>query len=316
LKCFAIMHSAFDEVLLLDADNCPVRDPSFLFDEAPYLQTGAIFWPDYTRLGPERAAWAASGIEYRDEPEFESGQIVVDKRRCWKALNVAMHINEYSDWWYRLVHGDKETFHLAWRKIGQDYAMPERGVEPLDSTMLQFDFQGKRLFQHRNFAKWRLDSNKHIVGFKLEKECMSFISELRSLWVPPLPAGVRRFRAENADREITATVALLCAGDWWYNRVGLSGRAIQFLSDGTIGSGAAGCERWWNVKRPEGGQEGMELHVSGEQGLTFRARLHGDGAWRGRWEAFERAEVILTPIEEAKRPIPKGRKVRRGVFQP
>ncbi|MEK0451697.1 MAG: hypothetical protein RL088_3965 [Verrucomicrobiota bacterium] len=98
LKCFAIMHSAFEEVMLLDADNCPVRDPAFLFDELPYQQTGAIFWPDYTRLGPERAVWAASGIAYRDEPEFESGQIVVNKRRCWKALNVAMHINEYSDW--------------------------------------------------------------------------------------------------------------------------------------------------------------------------------------------------------------------------
>ncbi len=156
MKGYAILHSSFEEVLLLDADNCPVRDPAFLFDTPEYAKYGAIFWPDFGRFAPEREVWAAAGIAFRDEPEFESGQIVVNKRRCWKALNVAMHLNEYSDWWYRLIHGDKDTFHLAWRKIGQDYAMPSRGVEAMDGTMLQFDFAGERLFQHRNLAKWKL----------------------------------------------------------------------------------------------------------------------------------------------------------------
>jgi Mannosyltransferase putative len=32
LKPYAVMHSRFREVLLLDADNVPVRDPSFLFE--------------------------------------------------------------------------------------------------------------------------------------------------------------------------------------------------------------------------------------------------------------------------------------------
>ena len=75
LKCFALMHSAFAEVLLLDADNCPVRDPAFLFNEVRYRETGAVFWPDYTRLAESRAVWAASGIAFRDEPEFESGRL-------------------------------------------------------------------------------------------------------------------------------------------------------------------------------------------------------------------------------------------------
>lgn len=304
LKCFSIMHSSFEQVLLLDADNCPVRDPAFLFDELPYLQTGAIFWPDYTRLGKERAVWAAAGIEYRDEPEFESGQIVVDKRRCWKALNVAMHINEYSDWWYRLVHGDKETFHLAWRKIGQDYAMPERGVEPLDATMLQFDFRGERLFQHRNFAKWKLDSNKHIVGFRLEKECMQFVAELREKWVPGLPPGTRRFRAEKADAELKAVADSLCDGAWWYDRAGLEGRKMVFLPDGSIGDGAAGCERVWTVRamRDTGCEmrdaQAWELQVFGEHGLTLKARLEGDGVWRGAWVVFEKGAVVFRRIRE------------------
>ena len=305
LKCFAMLHSAFEEVLLLDADNCPVRDPAFLFDEPPYNQTGAVFWPDYTRLAESRAVWAASGIPYRDEPEFESGQIVVDKRRCWKALNVAMHLNEYSDWWYRLVHGDKETFHLAWRKIGQDYAMPERGVEPLDATMLQFDFRGERLFQHRNFAKWKLDSNKHIVGFRLEKECMQFVAELREKWVPGLPPGTRRFRAEKADAELKAVADLLCEGKWLYDRVGLAGRELVFLPDGTIGGGAAGCERVWTVRgiRDTGCEmrdaQAWELRVYGEHGLTLKATLEGDGVWRGAWVIFEKGNVAFGKVGKA-----------------
>ena len=51
LKCYALLHSAFAEVLLLDADNVPVANPAFLFDTPEYRQHGAVFWPD---LAPSR----------------------------------------------------------------------------------------------------------------------------------------------------------------------------------------------------------------------------------------------------------------------
>jgi hypothetical protein len=279
-------------VLLLDADNCPVRDPAFLFTTPEYAEMGAIFWPDFTRLGPERAVWAASGIEYREEWEFESGQIVVDKRRCWRALNVAMHLNEYSDWWYRLVHGDKETFHLAWRKIGQEYAMPSKPVGALEATMLQYDFAGRLLFQHRNFAKWKLEGNRHIVGFRLEKECMGFVEELRAIWAPGLPVGVRRWDAARQDEGLQRAARELCGREWFYERLGLDGRPMAFLPDGRIGTGSAGCEQWWDVRRTEG-TEGAQLEVFGQQGLTFRARRARAGEWKGAWVGYEKAAVRL-----------------------
>src|SRR5512138_3253779 len=46
LKAFALLHSHFDEVLLLDADNVPVVDPQFLFETPEFHNTGALFWPD------------------------------------------------------------------------------------------------------------------------------------------------------------------------------------------------------------------------------------------------------------------------------
>ena len=54
LKPFSIIHSEFKEVLFLDADNVPVRDPSFLFDTEEYRRFGAVFWPDFGRLDQTR----------------------------------------------------------------------------------------------------------------------------------------------------------------------------------------------------------------------------------------------------------------------
>jgi Mannosyltransferase putative len=45
VKPFALLHCRFAEVLLLDADNVPIVDPTFLFDTPKFQRTGAIFWP-------------------------------------------------------------------------------------------------------------------------------------------------------------------------------------------------------------------------------------------------------------------------------
>jgi len=187
LKPYAIMHSAFEEVLLLDADNVAVLDPTFFFQTTEYRETGSIFWPDYGRLAPTREIWKLTGVAYRDEPEFETGQIVIHKRRCWKALALTMWMNEHSDFWYRFIHGDKETFHLAWRKLGVPYAMPTRGIERLEKVMCQHDFSGRRVFQHRNMAKWTLGENRRIAGFLFENECLVMLEELRQRWKQPSP---------------------------------------------------------------------------------------------------------------------------------
>ena len=38
---------ASQEVLILDADNVPLANPTFLFDEPAYRKAGSLFWPDY-----------------------------------------------------------------------------------------------------------------------------------------------------------------------------------------------------------------------------------------------------------------------------
>lgn len=184
LKPHAILHSPFEEVMLLDADNVPLADPTHLFDSAQFCQTGAIFWPDAEPLPPESSAWRVFNVPYRDEPSFESGQMVLNKRICWAPLNLCMWYNEHGDFFYRHVHGDKDTFHLAFRKLGQPYAMPPIPMRLLPATMCQHDFNGRRLFQHRNRDKWNLfGTNRHIRGFEGERLCFTYLEELRQKWI-------------------------------------------------------------------------------------------------------------------------------------
>jgi len=191
LKPYSVIHSSFKEALYLDADNVPVVDPTFLFDSPEYKQTGAVFWPDYGRLEPHRAIWRVCKVLYRDEPEFESGQMLIDKQRCWQALQLTMHLNEHSDFYYHYIHGDKDTYHMAWRMLNQPYGMVPHRIKRLglprhrhwSLVMCQHDFEGKVIFQHRNQSKWKLvEANDRIPGFQYETECLEFLDELREKW--------------------------------------------------------------------------------------------------------------------------------------
>ena len=183
LKSYATLHSQFREILFLDCDNVPTRNPEFLFNSAQYREAGAIFWPDYRRLSRKRPIWRICGVEFRDEPEVESGQMVINKEVCWKALNLAFWYNDHSEFFYQYIHGDKETFHLAWRKTETPYAMPSTPIKTLPGTMCQHDFEGNVLFQHRNLKKWQFfGGNERVAGFQLEEHCLRYIDQLRGKW--------------------------------------------------------------------------------------------------------------------------------------
>ncbi|HUD46726.1 MAG TPA: glycosyltransferase family 9 protein [Candidatus Baltobacteraceae bacterium] len=184
LKPYALLHSPYREVLLMDADNVAVMNPEFLFDTPEFRDTGAIFWPDFIRGTGKKARtiWRSFGMRIPDELEFESGQIVLNKERCWRALCLTHWINDNSDFYYRHMHGDKETFHVAFRKLKAPYSLIQKPIDPVPGVMCQHDFLGRRIFQHRNMEKWDLFFNKRIKGLRWEKRCHAYISELRRAW--------------------------------------------------------------------------------------------------------------------------------------
>jgi hypothetical protein len=209
LKPYAVAHSRFREVLFLDADCYPARDPSFLFDWPAYQEAGAAFWPDLPSSGglfPPHL-WSVFGVAPADCPPFESGQWLVDKGRCWRELSLALHYNAQADYTYRLVWGDKDTFLLAWRRLGRAYAMTPAPSGWDVHTIIQHDGQGRPLFLHRCRDKWRLgpaafDSSPQNFAANTpnprlphEDFCFACLEELRAAW-PAAGGGTAGRRTE------------------------------------------------------------------------------------------------------------------------
>lgn len=198
LKPYAVAHSRFAEVLYLDADCYPVRDPEFLFADRGYRRRGAVFWPDIVEswfmLGP--AAEKVFGVGLPGPP-LESGQLLIDKRRCWRELRLALWCNEQAEFYYRHLWGDKDTFKVAWALAGRPYAMLHSRAGWQTHTILQYDRQGEVLFQHRCRDKFRLRredfasspqdhaENIRVPALAHEDFCFAALEDLRRAWRPP-----------------------------------------------------------------------------------------------------------------------------------
>jgi hypothetical protein len=287
VKPYAILHCPFREVLLLDADNCVATDPEALFETWQYRTTGAIFWPDLGRLQPEHPSWRIFGVEYRDEPEIESGQIVVNKETCWKALCLTKHYNDYSDFYYRYVHGDKETFHFAFRKAGQPYAMPSRPTRFESGTFFQADFADSVVFQHRNGAKWNFEGdNPFFRDFHFEAECHRFVEELRVLW----DGRIGRARSRPESQQLASAREELAAHLYRFARDGSAYRTMSFASDGRVSLGATATESRWEV-RVSGRR--IVLEIGGDDATNASCVLVRDATvWRS---VVGKSQLVAVP---------------------
>ena len=299
-KAYAVTHAPFRHVVLLDADNVPLIDPASLLELPEYAHTGAIFWPDNQSHPQDSPVWDLFRVPYRHELEVESGQLVIDKVRCWVPLHLALHFNEWSDIYYRYVYGDKETFHFAWRQLEQPYAMPEErpaivychkdtphGRRRMTAALEQRDFMGNTIFHHRTGAEWVLfGENRSTVRKDIESVGLTALEELRNQWDghittdPPIPSDVD---AAN----------VIATRRYRYRRLGVDERIIEFEPDGTIGMGAAEHERSWRFDTDATSQR---LSIAGDHGDTCHLALDEAGVWRGRWLWYERMPVELVPV--------------------
>lgn len=216
IKPFSIWRSSFREVLWLDSDNFPIRDPAFLFDDPEYRAKGSLFWRDVG--GTDRAiqwhpiseVWAMFNVPTNSAEEFETGQLLIDKEKCWAELGLTLHFNERPA--YRsLVWGDKDTFRLAWQNLAaarkrapdpSNYLRhPEKvpyGFMPFGpfhmgrpnylhkwgggSVMVQRDRDGAPLFNHRNIDKFTTQGeNPFNADITNEAIYHNHIARLRSL---------------------------------------------------------------------------------------------------------------------------------------
>lgn len=192
LKVFAALHSPFEEILSLDADCYPCRNPEFLFELQEYRARGAIFWPDMVADDP-LLAWSAFGVpDPRRQGSIESGQFVLNKRLCWEPLNLTWFYNDHSDYYYRYGYGDKHTFEVAWTRCARPFVMWEPNAHWREVAYLHRGPDMRPLFIHRCSDKFRFADHAYntmqfhhspliYVSLPLEQECWNWLSELAQL---------------------------------------------------------------------------------------------------------------------------------------
>lgn len=196
VKPFAALHAPFQEVICLDADSYPAYNPEVFMAHPEYMRVGAAFWPDQQKL--EHGQWERFGLEWHDEQAFESGQYIVDKARHWDALWLTDWMNDYSDYVYKHIYGDKDTFHLCWRKARRECCIPTEQPGWHYVAFLQKDFDGRTLFVHRTRDKFRWEGE--IDGQPVNKSYMTGQYNQALQYIPDLPdeAQAHRFCEESS----------------------------------------------------------------------------------------------------------------------
>lgn len=294
LKPFAIQHSRFAEVLLLDADQVPVRNPAELFEWPEYRDTGAVFWPDIVELRENNPVWAALGLPARRTISLESGQVLIDKSRHWRALAAVVALNAEAERLYRMIYGDKDTFLLGWQLSGAALAVVPHAPFADERYLVQRDFSGAPMFQHRTNSKWSYAGAQHeLEGFVHLDACMAAIEHLRSRW------NGRVFHAPDrsaAARAVEAELAL--AGPLLLDVLADETVRLELLPMGEIGNDAGRAndrQNWWCVETPEG----LDLIICDADRITYRLRRLDRDNWQGMRNRVPQHAVTLRPAGAA-----------------
>ncbi|KAI9260623.1 mannosyltransferase putative-domain-containing protein [Phascolomyces articulosus] len=183
IKAAAIINSNFEQVLYLDSDNTPTRDPSFLFETSAFKATGAMFWPDFWKTHTENKIFEILDIPCKDEWEQESGQMVIDKTKSWLPLQLTWYMQEHSDLYFQFLNGDKDTFKYAWKALGTPYYMTETflGMGGLEvETFSKEEYYEQPWQQIKRYVDNRGITNLS-PSFRIApggKACMNFVNSL------------------------------------------------------------------------------------------------------------------------------------------
>ncbi|WWD22183.1 hypothetical protein CI109_106674 [Kwoniella shandongensis] len=165
LKALAVVQCPWREVLYLDSDSIPTRDPEYMFLAPNYLRLGIFATPDYWKTSANNPIWSIMGVKCRNEWEMETGQMFIDKKLHLDVFLLIQYMLENHEFWFYFSDGDKDIFRWALLALRKRWAVPGRwvGAAALPSgtasgdfcshTMLQHDSWGEPLFVHYNLLK-------------------------------------------------------------------------------------------------------------------------------------------------------------------
>jgi len=214
VKPHSLWESRYAENLWIDSDSFPIRNPEFLFDDPEYQTKGSLFWRDVfstdraNRYHDGAPLWQVFNVHPNDGEPFETGQLLINKVRCWPEINLVKHYADHCEIYYHFG-GDAETFRMAWqhwhlRNGGQSFYVNYQadphvpyGFMPFGpfhkgaanqyhkwgggTVMVQRDRLGAELWNHRNMEKFTLHHNTVYHDIANELRYHQHIQDLRSL---------------------------------------------------------------------------------------------------------------------------------------
>lgn len=145
-KLYALTHTAFDQVMFLDADAYCVNDPSPLFD---LLTPGApfAFWSDLPGL-ENNVKWERVWPEGDNGvPTVQGGQLLIDRRHAAKLLTACHWMCQHSDYYFAHMFGDQDTWRVGLAAGACGYR--HLGPAPWVDVAFVCDFQGVDYVVHR-----------------------------------------------------------------------------------------------------------------------------------------------------------------------
>ena len=142
---YAIYFSGFQDVLFLDYDAAPLRGVSHLFHSSRFQQSGQLYYSDLwgsntTGWGQtahkKSKVWSLTRVKHYATREVESGIVLLNKRKRWRELNVALHLARHTDVMQSqrqlqlqeqtnapIIYGDKDIWRLAHYILRSDFIM-------------------------------------------------------------------------------------------------------------------------------------------------------------------------------------------------
>ena len=102
-----------------------------------------------------------SAAHDRREQDPEAATVLlVDRESSWKELSLALHYNAQADFTYQIIWGDKDTFPIAWKRLGRAYGRLCPYSEVIFEGILQKDQHHRNLFLHRCTGKFTLGDTR------------------------------------------------------------------------------------------------------------------------------------------------------------
>lgn len=174
-KILSILFSSFEDVLFLDSDAFPVRDPDVLFDSEPFNATGLVLWPDfwYPSESPAYFTISAQPVpSLQERQSTESGEILYSKAKRELSLLLATYYNIYGPTHYYPLQsqgapgeGDKETYGWAAEALGMTAYHVKQPVRALGVFNRESgSFEGSAMVQYdpRDDYIWTTQKNKSV----------------------------------------------------------------------------------------------------------------------------------------------------------